>query len=85
MGINRVLLASGQLLFVALIFGLPLFASGAGAHSPWVAGWLYLALFMGFVVALTLALPVPTRRCCAWSACAAKARDNRRGTGRSSR
>jgi protein-S-isoprenylcysteine O-methyltransferase Ste14 len=40
-----------QLVFVLLIFALPLFV-GAGTVT-WVAGWVFLVLFFGFVVVLT--------------------------------
>ncbi len=50
MTINRGLLA-GQLVLVTLFFALPLFL--AAGSATWVAGWVFLALFFGFVASLT--------------------------------
>ena len=51
MKVNVTLLV-GQIAFLALVFALTLFL--AAGTVAWPAGWLFLALFFGFVLALTL-------------------------------
>jgi protein-S-isoprenylcysteine O-methyltransferase Ste14 len=41
----------GQLVFLAVLFGVPLF--GAAGTLSWLNGWIFLVLFFAFVISLT--------------------------------
>jgi protein-S-isoprenylcysteine O-methyltransferase Ste14 len=43
---------TGQLAFLAVLFGVPLF--GAAGTLAWLNGWVFLVLFFGFVLTVTL-------------------------------